>query len=85
MARPKRESAPLTIKLANNVLEVLDQDCNRFGISKGAYISQLIMQKHLEMVATGLLEKMSPEQIQLALDEQRQKSTVKQDVESDIV
>lgn len=68
MARPKKESSPLTISMQKNVLEVLEQDSDKFGMAKGAYISQLIMQKHLEMVATGLLEKLTPEQIKGAME-----------------
>lgn len=69
MARPKKDTGTLTIALTNSVLEVLEKDSNTFGISKGAYISQLIMQKHMEMLATGLLDKLTPEQIQTVLED----------------
>lgn len=71
MAKPKRETGTLTISLTTEVLKILDQDSTRFGVMKGAYISQLIMQKHMELIATGLLEKMTPEQIQIALKDQK--------------
>ena len=45
MARPKKETDKLTIALALNVLETLTNDSDLYGMSKGAYISQLIMQK----------------------------------------
>lgn len=69
MARPKKDMSPLTISIADQVREILEKDAGMFGISKGAYISQLIMQKHIEMISTGLLEKLSPEQLQMAITE----------------
>lgn len=69
MARPKVETKMIGFKIEVGVLEVLEEDSRRYGISKGAYISQLIMQKHIEMVATGLIEKLTPEQIQMSLDQ----------------
>jgi len=73
MARPKRNTEPITISLTLEVHEILSHDSERFGIGRGAYISQLIMQKHMEMIATGLLEKLTPEQIQMAIAESQTK------------
>lgn len=73
MARPRGNSKILQISIDMGVYEVLENDSRKFGLQKGAYISQLIMQKHIEMVATGLIEKMTPEQIQLSLSESMEK------------
>lgn len=72
MARPKTETKLVSFKMDLGVVQVLEEDAKRYGILKGAYISQLIMQKHIEMVATGLIEKMTPEQIQTTISEMKQ-------------
>jgi hypothetical protein len=65
MSRPIKESERIVIVLSKKVMETLTRDSSTFGMEKSSYLSQLIMQKHLEMTATGLLEKLSPEQIQM--------------------
>ena len=69
MARPKKDTKIVSFNIDLGVLEVLEQDAKRYGIPKSAYISQLVMQKHLELVATGLIQQMTPEQIQMTLEE----------------
>lgn len=67
MARPKKDTKIVSFNIDLGVYQVLEEDSGRYGISKGAYISQLIMQKHLELIASSLIQKMTPEQIQLSL------------------
>lgn len=71
MGRQKKVTKPVTFNMDLGVLDILVQDSGMYGISKGAYISQLIMQKHLELVATGLIEKLTPEQIQTTISEMK--------------
>jgi hypothetical protein len=73
MARPFKETEKAVIVLSKSVMETLAKDAKTFGMEKSAYISQLIMQKHLEMTAAGLLEKLTPQQIQMVMENEERR------------
>jgi len=70
MGRPKKETITITITLTPKVKETLEADAEVYGLGKAAYISQLIMQKHIERISTGLMEQLTPEQFQEAIKKQ---------------
>lgn len=53
----------LSISLEGEVLEKLEKGSKRYGLSLSGYISQLIMQKDIEMESMRLVSKLSDEQI----------------------
>lgn len=70
MARPVRDTIKIQIALTPSVIEELDKECEMFGISRSAYISQIIMQKGIELESRKLLKSMTAEQLQIAVHEQ---------------
>jgi hypothetical protein len=59
----ERKSIRLGISVQPEVLNVLQEDSKRYGLSISGYISQLIMQKNLELSALRVVSKLTDEQI----------------------
>lgn len=56
-------SRKMQITLQDDVYQNLQQDSTRFGLSMSGYISQLIMQKNIELSAAKALNALTGDQL----------------------